>query len=157
MVTLMATIFSGRMFVTTTISLCTVTVIYTNQRSSLVVEHNDGGAIRLEKAVDASRTSLATTEYRIANLQRSFKIVASVLLSPHSVLIWTGSNLDISEGFTVCNGDNASPNLIVSFLVGAGGKYDVISKGGEATTTLQTKHLAKHTHADGGYNRLGIV
>lgn len=60
------------------------------------------------------------------------------------IIMWSGSVLDIPDGFLLCNGGSGTPNLTDRFIVGtvtdAGGNYDVGDVGG--TTSNAHTHTA---------------
>jgi microcystin-dependent protein len=58
-----------------------------------------------------------------------------------SIVIWSGSTLDIPEGWALCDGQNGTPDLRNRFIIGAGNTYNVGDTGGNADAVLVT-----HTH-----------
>jgi len=46
------------------------------------------------------------------------------------ILIWSGSIASIPTGYYLCNGQNGTPNLQDSFIVGSGNSYGVGNTGG---------------------------
>jgi len=46
------------------------------------------------------------------------------------ILMWSGSIASIPSGYYLCNGQNGTPNLQDSFVVGAGNTYGVGNNGG---------------------------
>jgi len=46
------------------------------------------------------------------------------------ILLWSGSIASIPSGYYLCNGQNGTPNLQDSFIVGAGNTYGVANNGG---------------------------
>jgi hypothetical protein len=46
------------------------------------------------------------------------------------ILMWSGSIASIPTGYYLCNGQNGTPNLQDSFVVGAGNTYGVGNNGG---------------------------
>jgi len=47
-----------------------------------------------------------------------------------SIIMWSGSIAAIPSGYVICNGSNGTPNLLDSFVVGAGNTYAVGNTGG---------------------------
>jgi hypothetical protein len=57
------------------------------------------------------------------------------------IAIWSGSTGSIPSGWVLCNGQNGTPDLRNSFIIGAGSTYAVGATGGYTDTTLPS-----HTH-----------
>ena len=51
------------------------------------------------------------------------------------ILIWSGSIVSIPLGYTLCDGNNGTPDLRDRFVVGAGSSYAVDANGGAITHT----------------------
>jgi hypothetical protein len=73
-----------------------------------------------------------------------------------AIVIWSGSTLDIPQGWQLCDGTNNTPDLRNRFIVGAGDLYNVGDAGGSAdailpqhTHTAVTSTSATHTHIYG--------
>lgn len=56
------------------------------------------------------------------------------------IIIWSGSALDIPEGYHLCDGSNGTPDLRNLFIVCAGSSFPVGSTGG----------FTQHTHSASG-------
>jgi len=66
------------------------------------------------------------------------------------IILWSGSVAAIPANWAICDGTNATPNLMDRFVVGAGSAYAVAATGGAATVTLDTTQIPAHSHtADG--------
>ena len=75
------------------------------------------------------------------------------------ILIWSGSTGSIPTGFLLCDGNNGTPDLRNSFILGAGNTYTVGQTGGSAdaivvshthtATSTSTVTDAGHFHASG--------
>ena len=63
------------------------------------------------------------------------------------IILWSGAEVDIPTGFTLCNGQNNTPDLRDRFVVGAGNNYNVDATGGSADATL-----VSHQHSAGSYS-----
>lgn len=63
-----------------------------------------------------------------------------------AIIMWSGSVANIPSGWTLCNGNNGTPDLRDRFIVGAGGNYSVGATGGEATHTLTVSEIPRHRH-----------
>jgi microcystin-dependent protein len=67
---------------------------------------------------------------------------------PKGVIVsWYGSASSIPKGWTVCNGTNGTPDLRDRFILGAGPKYKINRKGGEASVRLTGRQLPIHSHS----------
>lgn len=66
------------------------------------------------------------------------------------IMIWNGSVSEIPYGWTLCNGENGTPDLTDKFVLGAGNNYFVGLTGGETETILTVDQIPSHTH---GYKR----
>jgi microcystin-dependent protein len=66
------------------------------------------------------------------------------------IILWSGSVASIPANWALCDGTNATPNLVDRFVVGAGSTYAVAATGGAATITLDATQIPAHSHtADG--------
>ena len=66
------------------------------------------------------------------------------------IILWSGSVASIPANWALCDGTNATPNLVDRFVVGAGSTYAVDATGGAATVTLDDTQIPAHSHtADG--------
>ena len=54
------------------------------------------------------------------------------------IIIWSGAVSDIPAGYLLCNGNNGTPNLVNSFVVGAGNSYNVNAGGGFVSSGVMT-------------------
>jgi len=57
------------------------------------------------------------------------------------IVIWSGAVGSVPSGFYLCNGQNGTPDLRNSFVLGAGNTYSVGQTGGSTDATL-----VSHTH-----------
>jgi len=76
---------------------------------------------------DSSNNQIATYDnlYGIVNSAPVANPVPS-----GSIIMWSGSIAAIPSGYVICNGSNGTPNLLDSFVVGAGNNYAVGNTGG---------------------------
>jgi len=83
------------------------------------------------------------------------------------IIIWSGSadsfdssGLGIGSmiGWAICNGNNTTPDLLDSFVVGAGNSYSPGQTGGSAEVTLNEGNLPSHSHTinSSNFGTLGI-
>ena len=67
------------------------------------------------------------------------------------IIIWSGSENDIPDGWALCNGQTVegqtTPDLRTRFVVGAGGSYAVGDTGGAETVTLTVDQIPAHKHS----------
>jgi hypothetical protein len=55
-----------------------------------------------------------------------------------AILVWSGAVSAVPSGYTLCNGQNGTPNLQDSFVVGAGNSFSVNATGGFASSGVMT-------------------
>jgi hypothetical protein len=55
-----------------------------------------------------------------------------------AILVWSGSIATVPSGYLLCNGQNGTPNLQDSFVVGAGNTFSVNATGGFASSGVMT-------------------
>ncbi len=65
------------------------------------------------------------------------------------ISMWSGSIATIPTGWSLCNGENGTPNLTDRFIVGVGGDYEIGDTGGLDSVTLTTSQLPSHSHGSG--------
>jgi hypothetical protein len=73
------------------------------------------------------------------------------------IILWSGAVAEIPNSWALCDGNNGTPDLRNSFVVGAGDTYDPADTGGAATNDLQHTHdpgtlgtaADAHTHGPG--------
>jgi len=71
--------------------------------------------------------------------------VAAPVVPAGCILIWSGSTGSIPAGFVICDGNNGTPDLRNSFILGAGNTYAVGQTGGSANAIV-----VSHTHTYSG-------
>ena len=65
------------------------------------------------------------------------------------IILWSGASDAIPTGFTLCDGNNNTPDLRGRFVVGfhdSNGDYDVDDTGGAETVTLSIAEMPNHKH-----------
>lgn len=73
-------------------------------------------------------------------LDKNIKISVSNTSIPSGVImLWSGSSLNIPEGYVLCDGNNGTPNLTDKFILGAGNSYASGAIGGEISHTHKYK------------------
>lgn len=63
------------------------------------------------------------------------------------IIMWSGSVSNIPDGWTLCNGQNGTPDLRDRFILGAGAAKQPGDTGGSETATLSTLNLPAHSHS----------
>ena len=74
--------------------------------------------------------------------------------------MWSGTIADIPNGWSLCDGNNGTPDLSSKFIVGYDSinqtSYNIGSTGGNSTITLTTSEIPSHSHeitiTDSGHN-----
>lgn len=74
------------------------------------------------------------------------KIKSASTIPSGMIMIWSGSQSDIPNGWVLCNGQNNTPDLTDKFVIGAGTSYNVNDQGGEAAHTLTKEEMPSHNH-----------
>lgn len=68
------------------------------------------------------------------------------------IVMWSGSDANIPDGWALCDGSNGTPNLQGRFVLGAGSTYPVDQQGGQENVTLSINEMPRHNHTNGEYN-----
>ena len=68
------------------------------------------------------------------------------LVPKGTIIMWHGSSASIPKGWTICNGDNGTPDLKNRFIVSVGDKYEVNAKAGQDSVVLKIEEMPKHNH-----------
>lgn len=68
------------------------------------------------------------------------------ILPTGCIVIWSGSESSVPDGFALCNGQNGTPDLRDKFVLGSGAKYSVGDTGGKEEVTLTLEQMPKHKH-----------
>lgn len=88
-----------------------------------------------------------TTDVVLCDLDRP---LADQLATPTgSIMMWSGTVADIPSGWSLCNGQNGTPDLRDRFVIGAGGSITPNQTGGNSSTTLVEANLPSHSHGAG--------
>jgi len=99
---------------------------------------------------DANNATIATYD-DIYGILGTIPAVASVLPTG-MILLWSGSIGSIPAGFLLCDGNNSTPDLRNSFVVGAGSTYSVNQTGGSADAIVVShNHTATSVVTDPGH------
>ena len=83
-----------------------------------------------------------------SNLNTDSKIQESGhdLIPRGTIVMWWGSTSDVPAGWTLCDGQNQTPDLRDRFIVGAGSSYSPGSTGGQNSVTLSEGQMPSHSH-----------
>src|SRR5450756_1924749 len=76
------------------------------------------------------------------------------LIPKFGIILWAGAIVDIPLGWSLCDGNNGTPDLRDRFVTGAG-NLAVGAIGGEATHTLSIDEMPAHTHSATTANNTG--
>lgn len=68
------------------------------------------------------------------------------ILPTGCIVLWSGSESSVPDGFALCNGQNGTPDLRDKFVLGTGTKYSVGDTGGEEEVTLTVAQMPNHVH-----------
>ncbi len=63
------------------------------------------------------------------------------------IVAWSGTENNVPEGWSICNGENGTINLQDKFVLGAGPNYPAGETGGEEEVKLTVKTIPSHSHA----------
>ena len=86
------------------------------------------------------------------NIKASSNITADEFIGDGAVavgtiIMWSGSLLNLPAEWVLCDGNNGTPNLKDKFIMGAGGSYAVGNTGGANEVTLTEAQLPVHDHS----------
>ena len=70
------------------------------------------------------------------------------------IIMWSGIEDEIPEGWSLCNGDNDTPDLRNRFVVGVGDTYSPGDTGGSENVTLTVQQMPTHTHTQNPHNHI---
>jgi hypothetical protein len=122
---------------------------------SLVTEINNLNTYTLN--LNASKAAIASPEFsgipKAATLPTTTSNTALATTSfvhgviPYgAIIMWSGAIVAIPIGWTLCDGNNGTPDLRNRFVVAAGGSYVVGAVGGAASSSATTSAAGAHTH-----------
>lgn len=70
------------------------------------------------------------------------------ILPTGCIVLWSGSESNVPDGFALCNGQNGTPDLRDKFVLGSGAKYSVGDTGGAEEVTLTVAQMPSHNHKE---------
>lgn len=77
------------------------------------------------------------------------KVDPDDIVKPGLIVMWSGAEADIPDGWKLCDGTDNTPDLRDKFIVGAGSTYAVGATGGATEVTLTTAQIPAHAHGAG--------
>ncbi len=139
-----------------------------NQYTHEAVDDGNNVKLRLsDGSTNDDITITAGTDVTIDQVSASaFRInsTASITDVPAGIIaLWSGASNAIPTGWTLCDGNNSTPDLRDKFIVGAGSGYAVDATGGTANSIVvdhshgignisgNSSNTGDHTHGDGNY------
>ena len=105
----------------------------------------------------------STSEYSKMIIGNSNGDLSSIGFPKGIIVMWSGSTENIPDGWSLCNGENNTPDLRGRFVLGVNPNAkkntnftvsEMNNTGGEENVKLEIKHLPKHNHPD-NINELG--
>lgn len=109
----------------------TIPICYSGIERDIVVDDHHSRLDRMERHLE---TLMRTTATYAGGGGTTFVIPMGL------IGMWSGAIADIPEGWTLCDGDNGTPDLRNSFIVAAGDTYSVDDTGGEDSSDLSHPH-----------------
>jgi microcystin-dependent protein len=101
----------------------------------------------------ADLNDLAGCPTTLADLTASasgLNTAASHYVPSGGIIMWSGAINAIPSGWVLCDGNNSTPNLVDSFVMGAGGGTAVGATGGANDKTLAAANIPAHSHTFSG-------
>ena len=138
-------------------------VIRENGTGDLYIQNGSSNILRVQSSgVTVTGTATATTfsgsgasltNIPAANLTGTLPAIDGSNLTgiqgipTGMIMIWSGAANAIPSGFTLCDGNNSTPDLRDRFVVGAQNSYSVGATGGSNTVTLTVSQIPSHNHS----------
>jgi len=94
------------------------------------------------------KTNLAGAVGEVKNELSSHK-ADNIHVPKGLISMWYGLLTNIPDGWTLCDGQNGTPDLRDRFIVGAGNEYEIGDIGGEKEVTLTEEQIPNHRHGSG--------
>lgn len=67
-----------------------------------------------------------------------------------AIMIWSGAEDTVPEGWSICNGENGTLDLRDRFVLSAGDVHEVGETGGSEEVTLTLEQMPRHNHTYSG-------
>lgn len=74
-----------------------------------------------------------------------------------AIMIWSGAEDTVPEGWSICNGENGTLDLRDRFVLAAGDGHEVGDTGGSEEVTLTVEQMPRHGHSINLYDDSGTV
>jgi microcystin-dependent protein len=88
-------------------------------------------------------------------LLRNFGVIAASkaggAIDPGLIVMWYGTVETVPEGWSLCNGQNGTPNLTDRFIVGSGDTYSIGNTGGSANAIVPSHNHTGSTNTTGSH------
>ena len=107
-------------------------------------EINEEGAkkIGIYNAIQVLKNIEENGKIKIKELE-----VDKINIMPYgTIIMWNGEKEKIPTGWSLCDGNNGTPDLRNRFIVGAGSAYNKGATGGADTVTLSINQIPSHRH-----------
>ena len=111
------------------------------------VEPRTGTTLRFNSSNGTLRAEKFSGDGSLLTNIQAGQVQGNSIFVTGMIILWSGAEVDIPTGFTLCNGQNNTPDLRDRFVVGAGNNYNVDATGGSADATL-----VSHQHGAGSYS-----
>ena len=111
------------------------------------VETKTGTTLRFNSSNGTLRAEKFSGDGSLLTNIQAGQVQGNSIFVTGMIILWSGAEVDIPTGFTLCNGQNNTPDLRDRFVVGAGNNYNVDATGGSADATL-----VSHQHGPGSYS-----
>lgn len=113
-----------------------------NSKECLTIESNE--AIQ---DIGSLYSTKGTATFPNANIVGNFNV-----LPQGSIIMWYGDIVNIPDGWTLCNGQNGTPDLQGRFVLGYGEGQGLTNRpmnqrGGEEMVTLSVEQIPAHSHS----------
>jgi hypothetical protein len=83
-------------------------------------------------------TSTNITLYTYDNITGIPSSANNINVPSGAILVWSGAISSVPSGYVLCNGQNGTPNLQDSFVVGSGNGFSVNATGGFVSSGVMT-------------------
>ena len=113
------------------------------------VETKTGTTLRFNSSNGTLRAEKFSGDGSLLTNIQAGQVQGNSIFVTGMIILWSGAEVDIPTGFTLCDGTANTPDLRSRFVVGAGtgGNYSVNATGGSADATL-----VSHQHSAGSYS-----
>ena len=98
--------------------------------------------------VGVAKTAVADFDVNGTISATSLKIgsITDAFVPQGLIAMWSGTDGNVPDGWGLCDGTNAQPDLRAKFIIGAGSTYAVDGTGGSTQVTLSEANLPAHAH-----------